>query len=86
LVSDSVRSTRCCARKLPSDVIQDGSEVMDDFPSENAESEGNAPLAMVIDGLLENLFIFMGDGGVVAIIEKDEALGVQIQDVLIGPF
>ncbi len=76
----------CLSGKLPCDVIKTGPQVVSNFSCENAESQGDLSLAVVLNSLSEKLRIILWEGGVFAFFEKPFDLSLKIEDVLLGPF
>jgi hypothetical protein len=77
--------TRFGIGEVPNNVIQTGPEMVNHFASENTETQWDALIPVIRDGLLPNLVIWMGDNWVLPTLNKDSDLGLQVDDVLIGP-
>jgi hypothetical protein len=72
--------------KYPNDMVQTGTKVMRDFPSQDAEAERNASLFMIQTSLQEKLHIILWNGGVFAFIGEPYDLDLKILEVFLGPF
>lgn len=72
--------------EVPDDMVKAGSKLMNDFSCKDAETQWNALSSMVVDRFLPHLGIFMGDGWVLATVDESLDFGMQVDDILIGPF
>lgn len=73
-------------RELPDNVIQNGSKVMNDLSGQNGEADRNGQLLVVGNCLKQGICILLWNLGVCAGLEKSADLGLEITDVLVGPF
>ena len=60
--------------------------MVDNFASEHTEPEWNNAILMVLNSLKKSLFVILGENCVFATMEEGCDLGIQILDVLAGPF
>ena len=72
--------------KQPDHMIQARSEMMDDLSSEDAESNRNLAVKMNLRSFLKRLIVVIAGKGDISVIDKLSDLGIQIDDVLVGPF
>lgn len=72
-------------RKVPNDVVERGSQLVNDFSSEDAESWWNDSILLVLNGLAKNLRIVLWNNGVVAFFKESLDFSIEIEDVLFGP-
>jgi len=72
--------------KHPDDVIQTRPKVMYDLTCQNTKTERDQALTMVCNCLLHQMHILVGERTVFPLIEKSHQLGIQVADVLVGPF
>jgi hypothetical protein len=73
------------ARKLPDDMVETGTQVVDNFTDEDAESRRYGEILMVLNSLKESLIIVLGESWVSARLKKGIDFGIKIDDILIGP-
>ena len=71
--------------EVPYDMVETGSQVMNDLPCQHTESWWNATVLMILKGLKENLVVVLWDSGIIAFIKEPLDLRVEIKDVLFGP-
>lgn len=71
--------------KLPDDMIESGSKMVDNFSSQNTETLGDFPLSVVVNSLMERLVVVIGDDLVIADFEEAGNFRFKILDTLIGP-
>src|ERR1039457_958681 len=74
------------AGKVPSDVIETGSQVMDDFATQHAKTWRYGETTMVVKRLLPLLRVHIGEDWILASFEESPDSTVKINDVLVGPF
>ena len=72
--------------EIPHNVIETGSQMMDNFACEHAESKGNPALLMILNSLKAELVVILGNDGVIAFLKKPCDLGLKITDIFVGPF
>lgn len=65
-------------RKMPRDMVETGSQVMDDFTSQHTESWWNDTILMVFDCLKKNLVVVLRENRVVALFKEHPDLGIEI--------
>ena len=73
-------------RKVPSDMIETRTKVVNNFPGKHRKSWWDTTLLMVMDCLKRNLSLVLWNNGVSATLDKQAKLPVKIADVLVGPF
>lgn len=73
-------------RRLPNNMIQDGSQVMDNLTSKDAEPQWDNPLIVILDCLKEELFVVLRENCVFAVLKERFDLGLKITNVLVCPF
>ncbi len=71
--------------KLPDDVIENRTQVVNDLPHENTEAERDLKLSMVLNCLQENLFVMLRKNWVLACLKKPIDFSLEIEDILVGP-
>lgn len=72
--------------ELPNNMVKDGTQMMENLPSEDAEAQRNDALAMVRHCLERSVLIVMSPEWVLATIKESIDFPVQITDVLVGPY
>lgn len=72
-------------RELPNDMIQTGSQVVNDLPREHAKPERDRAIIVIGDSLKKNLSIVLWNDGVFASLKKGIDFRLKITDVLVGP-
>lgn len=83
---DEMLEPRFRCGELPDQMIQTRPQMVDDLTRENAKSERNRELLMVLNSLKEQLTVVLGQDGVFAFLEKPGDFDIQITDVLVGPY
>lgn len=73
-------------RKMPRDMIETRTKVMNNFPGQHGKPWWNTTLLMVVDCLKRNLSLVLWNNGVSATLDKPSKLPIKIADVLVGPF
>ena len=71
--------------EVPNDVVEAGSQMMNNFTSEHTELWWNDAILMVFNGLRKALKVVLWDSGVIAFIEEPLDFSIEIKDVLFGP-
>lgn len=71
--------------KMPDDVIEARSKMVNDLPGEDTESKGNRTLSVILNRLRNELLIVITEEGVFAVLKKTCDLHLKITDVLVGP-
>lgn len=72
--------------KLPDNMIQTGSKMVNDFSSENAESHRDSQRSVITQSLKDFLVIELRYDGVCAFLKEPVNLQLEIDDILVGPF
>lgn len=72
--------------EMPHNVVETGAKVVNDFSCQNPEAWRNDAVLMIGDCLVRNLTVGIGEDGVFAALDKRDDLGIEIADVLVGPF
>lgn len=83
---DRGRLSRLRAGKLPYEMIEAGSQVVDNLASEHTEAEWDRKLLMILNSLKVELVLWIGEDGVLAGLKKPGDFGIEITDVLLGPY
>lgn len=74
------------AREFPSDMVQAGAQVVDDFAAEDAESAWDESVRVGFNRFLDGFRVIIGDNWVRPVMKECSDFSLQIQDVLVGPF
>lgn len=72
-------------RQLPGDVIQTGSKVVNNLTGEYREPDRDNQSAVVLGLLAKHLKVLITDDWVLVVLDEGSNLGIQVDDVLIGP-
>ena len=72
-------------RKMPDDMVEARSEMVDNFAGEHAKPERDGALAVVLDCLRNNLLVVIAENRVFALLKKSCDFSLKIEDVLLGP-
>ena len=72
-------------RKMPDDMVEARSEMVDNFAGEHAKPERDRELAVVLDCLRNNLLVVVAENRVFAFLKKPCDFSLKIEDVLLGP-
>jgi len=75
-----------CAGESPDNMIEARSQMVDDLSSQGAEAGWHGAVLLVIDRLKENLAAVLGQDRMFAFFKEQQDFGVQITDVLFGPY
>jgi len=73
-------------RKVPNDVVKGRSQMVNNFSRENAESQWNDSVSVIVNRFLPTLVIWIGKNWVLPFFNEGVDLGFQVDDVLVGPF
>lgn len=73
-------------RELPNDVIQAGSQMVNDFPREHFESHRDGPISVILHSIKNSIIVYIGHDWVFAGLKKEADFSLKITDVLVGPF
>ena len=71
-------------RKLPSDMIQAGPQLMDDLSAQNAEADRDFSFGVEFDRFLKGFRIILGDSFIRPIFEESINFSFEVHDVLVG--
>jgi len=72
--------------KMPSDMVERRSQVVDNFAAQDAKTFGKLDAAMVIESLLPLLRVHFGHDWILASFEESVHFSVKVDDVLVGAF
>ena len=77
-----------CGRtgKLPDDMVEAGTQVMNDLTSQYTEALGDLQGSMVVERFLPSPILCIGNNWVLAFLEEARDFAIKIDDILIGPF
>lgn len=73
------------AGKHPSDMVEARPEMMDNLSSNHAETRGDFAVCPKLKQFLDSISVFIAGGAVWASIQEGIDLGIEIEDILIGP-
>lgn len=79
-----IRAAITDGRENPNDVIEDRSEVMNNFAREHGEAERNRAMHMVLNRLRDQLLVVIADEWIFAFLKESGDLSLKIEDVLAG--
>jgi hypothetical protein len=73
-------------REFPYEMVKDRTKMMHNFSSENAKAGRHDPIAVIVNRILPKLVVWAGDNWILPLLNEDINLGLEIKDVLVGPF
>lgn len=74
------------AGEVPNNVVETGSQMVNNLPREYTESQRDELISMIINRLLPSLVIYMGNDWIFPALKKGPDFDIEVKDVLIGPF
>lgn len=80
-----ISGSRCSVGEMPHDVIQARTKMVESFTGKDSEPQWDRLVPVVRERFLPSLSIWLGDNWILATLDKKLELGLQIDDVLIGP-
>ncbi len=73
-------------REVPCNVIETRSQMVDEFPGQHSESWWDDTILMVGDSLKKSLSVVLWENGIVAFLKEPLDFGIEIEEVLFGPY
>lgn len=73
------------AGEMPCNVVKVGTKMMNGLPTQDAKTNRDGKISMVVNSILPLLRVWIGDDWILASFEENVDLPLKIEDVLIGP-